>query len=152
MIDRLVCLSLCLAILLAGSPARAEDAAPDTRQPFAATAQERTFILEQMRLFVISVQAVTEGLASGDKAKAAAAAAARGRRANADDPKLPKTLKPKLPAAWKQFIGAARDGFDALADSAKSGEPTEKSLGILAATMRNCVACHQSYRLAPAAP
>jgi hypothetical protein len=55
-----------------------------------------------------------------------------------------------LPAPWKQFGGGTRRGFDELADAAKSGAPKEKSLAILAATMANCVACHQTYKIVEA--
>jgi cytochrome c556 len=129
-------------------PLAAQAAEPaDSRQAVAVTAAEKAYILEQMRLFIGSIQTIAEGLSTGDNAKVAEAAAARGRRANANDPHFPAGLGAKLPPLWKQMGGGIRGGFDELADAAKSGAPKEKSLGILAATMRNCVACHQSFRL-----
>lgn len=133
------------------SPVAVADGA-DPRLGLAVTATERAYILEQMRLFVTAVQAITEALATGNTAAVAVAAAARGRRENAHDPNFPQTLSARLPPLWKQMGGATRGGFDALADAARAGAPKEKSLAILAATLRQCVACHQTYRLGPAAP
>jgi len=48
---------------------------------------------------------------------------------------------------WKQMGGGVRNGFDELSDAAKAGTPSDKLLAILARTMSNCVACHQSYKI-----
>lgn len=136
------------ALCIASFSAAAEPS--DTRQPFAVAAPEHAYILEQMRLFIVSIQAIDEALANGKTDAVAEAAAARGGRANKDDPNFPKTLGAKLPPLWKQMGRGTRTGFDQLADAAKSGAPTQKSLAILAETLRNCVACHQTYRLVDA--
>jgi cytochrome c556 len=46
--------------------------------------------------------------------------------------------------------GSVRRGFDELADAAQNGAPKEQQLAILAETMKNCVACHQTYRIVDA--
>jgi hypothetical protein len=124
----------------------------DPREPLFATAIERAYILEQMRLFVASIQMVAEGLATGNANAIVETAAARGQRQAASDPNFPATLSPKLTPFWKQMGAGVRGGFDALAAAARDGEPKEKTLGLLAETMRNCVACHQTYKIVETDP
>jgi hypothetical protein len=140
-----------IGILLIAQPAIAADAA-DSRQPLAVTAAEKAYILGQMRLFLASIQMIVKAAAKGDTKAVADAAAARGRRQNAGDPHFPKSLGAKLPPLWKQMGSGVRGGFDSLADSARSGATREQGLTILSETMRNCVACHQTYRLVDIAP
>jgi hypothetical protein len=140
-------------LLLASSSALTDPVSPpaeDTRQPAGFNAIERTYILAQMRLFIESIQAIDEGLATDHNADVAEAAAARGLKRNADDPNLPKSINLHASPLWKQMGGGVRRGFDDLAEAAKSGAPKEKQLAILANTMKNCIACHQTYRLVAA--
>jgi hypothetical protein len=138
------------ALLLASSGGLTDPALPqteDTLQPAAFNAVERAYILGQMRLFLESIQAINEGLAADHLEDVAEAAAARGLKRNADDPNFPKSINFHASPLWKQLGGGVRRGFDELSDAAKNGAPKEKQLGILAETMKNCVACHQTYRL-----
>jgi cytochrome c556 len=143
------------ALLLAASGTFAEPAPPDSafadaREPAPRTKAERAYILEQMRLLVESIQAITEGLATDHMEDVIEAAAARGLHRNANDPAYPASMKAKETPLWKQMGGGTRRGFDELADAAKNGATKEKQLAILAETMKNCVACHQTYRLVAA--
>jgi hypothetical protein len=106
--------------------------------------------LNQMRLFVSSIQTIASGLAADDRTQASEAAAARGLRRNANDPAFPSTLDAKLPPPWKQLGGSMRRGFDVLAQGISAGDGTRKSLEQLSVVMTNCVACHMSYRVATA--
>ena len=45
------------------------------------------------------------------------------------------------------MMGGARAGFDEMAGAAQAGAAPDKLMGMLGETMRNCVACHQTYRL-----
>jgi hypothetical protein len=119
----------------------------DTREPLIATAIEKSYILEQMRLFTASIQMIADGLAIGNDGAVAEAAVARGARQNAGDPNFPASLSAKLPPLWKQMGMGLRGGFDEIADAAKHGAPKEKTLATLANAMRNCVACHQTYKI-----
>jgi len=78
------------------------------------------------------------------------AAAVGGGRHNAHETKVPKSINAHASPLWKQMGGGVRKGFDELANAAQNGAPKEKQLAILADTMKNCVACHQTYRLANA--
>jgi hypothetical protein len=99
-----------------------------------------------MRLFLTSIVEVEEGLGSGDLGLVAREAAARGRKANAALAR-PPTLSAKESDAWKSMIGSVRTGFDQIAEEAIAGAPAAKINKTLADTMRNCVACHQTYRI-----
>jgi hypothetical protein len=120
--------------------------AQDTREPTARTEAERVFILGQMRLFLQSTQAITAALATDDLKTVASEAAARGRKGTPLSA-IPPGMKAKETQAWAAMMGGARAGFDDLADAARTGAPPIKLLGMLGETMRNCLACHESYRL-----
>ncbi|WP_249131629.1 MULTISPECIES: hypothetical protein [unclassified Bradyrhizobium] len=130
-------------------PAGAEQPT-DTREPVQRTDAEKAFVLEQMRLFLATVVEVEEGLGSGDLDLVAREAAARGRKANAALVR-PPTLAAKESDAWKAMIGSVRSGFDQIAEQAAARAPAAKINKTLADTMRNCVACHQAYRISPEA-
>jgi cytochrome c556 len=138
---------LAAPILLLASTSSFADPDADTREPAAFNTVERAYILGQMRLFLGSVQAISAGLASDHPGDVAEAAAARGMRRNKDDPAYPKSINAHASPLWKQMGGGVRKGFDELADAAQAGAPKEKQLAILADTMKNCVACHQTYKL-----
>ncbi|MGJ4939371.1 cytochrome c [Bradyrhizobium sp. STM 3843] len=118
----------------------------DKREPVSRTEAERTFVLDQMRLFLTSVAAIEEGLGSGDLDRVAQEAAARGRKANAGLAR-PPTLAAKESDAWKMMIGQVRGGFDEIAAQAAANAPPQQINATLGKTMQNCVACHQSYRI-----
>jgi len=138
----------CLVLVLITSATA--DPAEDTREAAAFTQVERAYILGQMRLFLTSIQAISENLSAGKLDAVAEAAAARGMKRNANDPDFPKTLGPKLTPLWKQMGGGTRKGFDQIAEAAQQGEPKDKILGLMGETMKNCVACHQTYKLVAA--
>jgi hypothetical protein len=134
-------LAIVLTPLIAGAVC-----AQDAREPAARTAAERAFILNQMRLFLGSVQTISSALAEGDMQTVATEATARGRRGTPAS-EIPPTMRAKETAGWTALMSGARQGFDGIADAASSGAPPARILGLMGDTMRNCVACHQSYRL-----
>ena len=122
----------------------------DSRIAVALTAPEKAFVLDQMRLFVKSMEQIVTGLATGDKAMAAEAASARGAiRFRADGAMFP-ALSDKFPDKWKQLGQPMRKGFDELSKALAEGEDTTRALARLGALMSNCVACHESYRIVDA--
>jgi cytochrome c556 len=138
------------SLLLLASSVSFADPSEDAREPAAFNALERAYILGQMRLFVESIQVISASLASDHLSDVVEAAAARGKRRNANDPNYPKSINAHATALWKQMGGSVRRGFDELADAAQNGAPKEQQLAILAETMKNCVACHQTYRIVDA--
>lgn len=140
----------CLFVVALMSRGTADETA-DTRESVRRTEAEKNFVLDQMRLFLTSIVGLEEGLGSGDMDQVAREAAARGRKANATLPR-PAALSAKESDAWKSMIGSVRSGFDQIADEAIARAPAAKINKTLADTMRNCVACHQTYRITVEAP
>jgi cytochrome c556 len=135
--------SLFLSVLT--SSGRAGETA-DTREFVQRTEAEKAFVLEQMRLLLTSIAEIEEGLGSGDMDRVAREATARGRKANVALVR-PPTLAAKESDAWKAMFGSVRSGFDEIAEEAIAHAPAATINKTLADTMRNCVACHQTYRI-----
>ena len=131
-----------VSVLLLAGPAAAQDA----REAAARTPAERAFVLSQMRLFLGSIQAILTAAADGDMKTVAAEASARGRKGTPVSA-IPPAMKAKETPAWTAMMGGARKGFDDIADAAASGATPQQISGRMGETMRNCVACHQTYRL-----
>ena len=100
-----------------------------------------------MRLFLGSIQTILSATADGDMKIVATEAAARGRKGTPAG-SIPPTMKAKETAGWTSLMGGARSGFDAISDAAESGASPQGITRRVADVMQNCVACHQSYRLA----
>ncbi|MCI4677831.1 hypothetical protein K9U39_13745 [Rhodoblastus acidophilus] len=141
--------SAALGVALGGpiSVVWAQQPAQDPRSPVAVTATQKAFILGQMRRFVVAIQQIDEGLAEKDKAKAVAAARSRGMKAMRAMTDKPKGLEDAMSPEWKRRGVDTHMGFDAIADAVEQNKSTDEILGMLGATTKNCVACHQSYRL-----
>ena len=121
--------------------------AQDAREPAVRTEAERNFILGQMRLFLQSTQAITVALGKNDLKTVEDEAAARGRQGTPVSA-IPPGMKAKETPAWTAMMAGTRAGFDDIARAAHEGVPSSELIGMLGAAMSNCVACHQSYRLA----
>ncbi|MAT64659.1 MAG: hypothetical protein CMN57_03340 [Gammaproteobacteria bacterium] len=118
--------------------------AADGRTAIVLEPGERALILTEMRGFVESIQQVTDGLAREDMEAVVQAARASGRAAQQQ---VPAPLMGKLPLAFKQLGLDTHQQFDQLAlDAEQLGDPAH-SLQQLGRLMRNCVACHATYRL-----
>lgn len=137
---------LCLS--LSTIAARGDES--DQRVAVAMTAPEKAFVLGQMRLFVKSVEQIVSALSVSDRAAAAEAAAARGAQRFQAENAMPPTLGPKFPETWRSFGQPMRKGFDELAKGLTEGEDATRALARLGELMRNCVACHESYRIVDA--
>ena len=122
--------------------------ADDPRQAVSLTGEDLAYVLGQMRLFLANTQRITSALATNDLALAAKVAAIAGAKNNEVDPSRPATLRARQPAAWNQYIGQVRKGFDDVASSAATA-PVSVSLSKLASVTQNCVACHQTFRIVP---
>lgn len=121
--------------------------AQDARQPAVRTEAERAFILGQMRLFLQSTQTIAVALGKNDLKTVEDEAAARGRKGTPVSA-IPPGMKAKETPAWTAMMAGARAGYDDIARAAHAGAPVSELIGMLGDTMSNCVACHQSYRLA----
>ena len=133
--------------ILAGALWVSPCVAQDAREPAVRTEAERAFILGQMRLFLQSTQAIAVALGKNDLKTVEDEAAARGRRGTPASA-IPPGMKAKETPAWTAMMAGARAGFDDISRAAHGGAPSVELIGMLGETMRSCVACHQSYRLA----
>lgn len=105
---------------------------------------ERDLVLEEMRGFLVSVQAITQAVADDDmpavaeNAKAAGMAAAGG---------VPLSLMSKLPLEFKTLGLATHEAFDEIAREAEDLGEGKVVLEKLSDLLNNCTACHATYRL-----
>lgn len=123
-------------------PARVDD----NRQIVPLTEAERALVAIEMRQMLASVQGVTEGLARGDMAAVGEAASRSGMVMMQE---LPSQIRMKFPATFGQMGLASHKAFDRIAQEAKTIKDPAPILRQLSDGMRNCVACHATYRFAP---
>ena len=98
-------------------------------------------------------RAAARETARGRGTRRSAAMTALGRRPRQVSAGIPGRLRRRRlaraePRQDQAHPGGARAGFDGIAYAAHEGTPPLALLGMLGETMRNCVACHQTYRLA----
>ena len=116
----------------------------DERVSVQLKADERDFVLTEMRMLLDGVQSMTAGLAAGDMKQVSAAARAVGMASAAD---VNPALMLKLPLAFKQQGMAVHQQFDQIADKIDQGAQTNEILLDLSEQLGSCVACHSVYRL-----
>ncbi len=126
--------------MIQGSTVPAEDG----RTQIVLTPGERDMILAEMRTFLESIQGITAALAQGDLAEAARIARTVGSAAQQG---MPGTLIGKLPMEFKQLGFDTHSRFDQFAMDAEAFGEVNHALEQLADLMRNCVACHATFRL-----
>ncbi|MGA8170443.1 MAG: hypothetical protein WB816_06380 [Methylocystis sp.] len=108
---------------------------------------ERDFVLAEMREMLVSLQRITQALATDDRAGAMAAARAASSHG---DKTMPLGLMAKLPLDFKQAGMAMHASFGDLANATETGESTPALNARLARNIDACVGCHQTYRIDPA--
>jgi hypothetical protein len=142
-----------LAVLLGLNlaTARAEEShanhpapAADGRAVLELTPGERAMILQEMRMFLSGVQAMTGALSEQDMPAAAAAARGLGQVMVHE---VPPALRAKLPPEFRQLGFSVHRDFDQIALDAESMKDVSHSLGQLSATLQKCVACHAGYQI-----
>lgn len=119
-------------------------AAPDGRTAVLLQRGERDFVLEEMRLLLVAVRGINEGLARDDKALVARSARSIGMAAAHD---AAPTLLAKLPMDFKRLAMPLHKGFDDMAEAAERGEPGPALHNRLLDQLDRCVACHAQFRL-----
>ncbi|MES0328476.1 MAG: hypothetical protein ABUK13_09840 [Gammaproteobacteria bacterium] len=119
-------------------------ASDDGRQLLVLEPAERNFVLAEMRTFLSSVQAITDGISREDMSKIAEAARMVGNQAQKA---MPGSLVGKLPLAFKKWGGDTHNKFDELALNAEQLGDPDHSLRQLTELLNNCVACHSLYKI-----
>lgn len=141
----LVVLAIAYKFIVAGSTT----AAADGRTAIILEPGERDFVLREMRGFLAGLQRINEALSRGDMQGVATASRALGTPKTHD---APVAIMGKLPLQFKTLAFGVHGDFDAIAAEAEHGGAPQRTLVQLSDVMRKCVACHESYRFANAAP
>ena len=116
----------------------------DERTAIVVSADERRFILAEMRAFLEDVENIIQGVVRGDMAAVAKAAKNSGM---ATTHNVPGSLRGKLPLEFKRLGFDTHKKFDAIAEEAAAMADKNKILEMLGDTLSNCTACHASYSL-----
>ena len=116
----------------------------DGRQAIVLSEAERDLVLEEMRMFLTSVQKITDGITKEDMVIVATAAREVGALAQQA---VPGSLMGKLPLSFKKLGFDTHTKFDSLAlDAEQLGDP-QHALQQLSKLMNNCVSCHTTYKI-----
>ncbi len=118
--------------------------ATDGRQAIVLESAERDLVLEEMRMFLSSVQKITQAISEEDMEAAAKYAREVGLAAQQA---VPGALMGKLPLAFKKLGFDTHSKFDALALDAESLGDPQHTMQQLSTLMNNCVACHATYQI-----
>lgn len=118
--------------------------ADDGRDAIELTADERNFVLAEMRAFLESVQEITSAISEKNMEAAAASASRVGL---ASTRTTPKTLMAKLPPAFRALGMETHMAFDGIAREAEDMGDSQVVLAQLGSLLQNCVACHAGYRI-----
>lgn len=126
--------------MIAGSVAPASDG----REALILEPAERDLVLTEMRMFLSSVQKITQALTEENMETVVKAAREVGLAAQQA---VPGSLMGKLPLAFKKLGFDTHKKFDELAlDAEQLGDPNH-ALQQLSTLMNNCVACHSTYQI-----
>lgn len=116
----------------------------DGRQAIVLAAPERDLVLGEMRSMLVATQGVVQGIQQNDMKLVAQSARTAGMGAAVD---VNPALMAKLPLEFKSLGMNVHHEMDALAMAAESGKGAPELLGMLSATLTQCVACHASWQL-----
>ena len=122
--------------------------AEDGRTAVLLDKDERELILEEMREFLVSTQAVSQAIIANDMAAVETLASKAGMAAEEG---TPGSIFIKIPVAMKKLGFDTRAKFDEIAGSARTDDAA-KARTQLDQLMLNCIACHAAYKLPEAKP
>ena len=124
----------------------AQPAAADGREAIALTLDERTHMLEGMRLYLQALQGIVESLAANNMTGVAQSAQEAGAKMLQG---APMSIPLKAPLAFTALGLNTHEKFDVLSDRARNASRGDV-LNALADIMANCTGCHAAYRVVPA--
>ncbi len=116
----------------------------DSRVAVVLSKDERNLILQEMRNFLISTQAVSEAITNNDMNLVASFATKAGMVAEKN---TPGSLLSKIPLSMKALGFDTRKKFDEIAADAMQLKDPAHSRRQLDLLMKNCIACHSSFKL-----
>lgn len=147
MITLLACSALTGHPALAQSPPAGQQANQDVdnRRGIVTRPNERVRILSSMRKYLVGLQSVTEALARDDMKAAVEATRAMG-SVNLYEVKL--RFANKAAIEFRELAFSVHKDFDRIAKNAEEKKDPKAMLGQIAAVMKKCTYCHETYRLA----
>ena len=119
-------------------------ASDDERVAVVLSKDERNLILSEMRNFLISTQQISEAITNDDMALVATLAKSAGMAAEEN---TPGSLLAKIPLAMKTLGFDTRKKFDQIAADAEQLKVPVHSRRQLDQLMKNCIACHASFKI-----
>ncbi len=108
------------------------------------TKDERSLILDEMRGFLVSVQAVSQAITENDMDRVAELSHRAGMAA---EDGTPGSLLQKIPLGMKKLGFGTREKFDKIAETANTSKDAFVARQQLDSLMQNCIACHALYQL-----
>ena len=116
----------------------------DSRILIQLNAGERDLVLEEMRMFLASIQQITKAATENNMKIVSKSARKVGMAAQAA---VPGTLIGKLPIEFKKLGFDTHLKFDEIALNADDFGDINQILTQLSVLMENCVGCHAAYRI-----
>lgn len=127
-----------VSILLSGN------AIADDRTVLLVNAEQRDFLLNEMRQMLSSSQQILEGIVNDDMEMVEQAARASGMKMGRS---TPDSIKRILPKGFKALGPLSHRGFEQIANEASGFGDKDAILNLLSEAQKSCVACHQTYQL-----
>jgi cytochrome c556 len=121
----------------------------DGRQAVMLTKDERNALLLEMRNWLQNSQAILAAASDKDFTAVVLAAKASGMAAEAN---TPGSLFRKIPVEMKALGFGTRKKFDEIAADAEQHHDSARTVSQLSDTMKNCIACHATYRFVEKTP
>ena len=116
----------------------------DERVAVVLSKNERNLILSEMRNFLISTQQISEAITNEDMELVATLAKSAGMAAEEN---TPGSLLAKIPLSMKTLGFDTRKKFDQIAADAAELKIPVHSRRQLDQLMKNCIACHSSFKI-----
>ena len=135
----IIILGMGYKFIIQGKVAKIED----NRVAIQLTQSERDLVLLEMRVFLQSVQQITNGIVNDNMSTVVTAARKSGKDAAVA---VPGTLIGKLPIGFKKLGFDTHAKFDGLALDAEQLGDGSHSLSQLNTLLENCVACHSAFK------
>ena len=116
----------------------------DERTIITVNAEQRDFLLNEMRQMLESSQQILEGIVNDDMEMVEQAARASGMKMGRS---TPSSIKQLLPNGFKALGPLSHRGFEKIANEASGFGDEDVILNLLSEAQKSCVACHQTYQL-----
>ena len=114
----------------------------DYRVAIELTEPNKEFALNEMRVFLESVQQINEGIINKDSSQIIKAARKSGGEVVEHSP---KGMMASLPIGFKKLGFSVHDKFDEMADSIRANNDFSYAQREMNTLLNSCIACHRTY-------